>query len=275
MSDAGGYIGASLPSPASRCYDGFVALPDGMWRDIVRYIREHPEAEEELRALVLSKEMLAVPTRLMEITAALDRLTNTTQRLAESDRELRASLDRLERAQDRLSIEVAELRATVSELAEAVRQLVVRTEDMNARLDRHDGRMGNIEGGILEERYSRNLSAWLADVVRRATLLPFGELDNVYDGRAAGTLSEDEYEAIRAVDIIARGKVDGTDVLVAGEISTTINVEDIARADSRAGLLRKVGYDAVAFAGGYRVTDEARTLAERLGVHIDLRRPAD
>lgn len=63
----------------------------------------------------------------------------------------------------------------------------------------------------------------------------------------------------------------GERIILAAEISTTINLEDIGRANDRAAILSRAGYKARGLVGGRRVTPEARRLADQLDVIVGIR----
>ncbi len=212
------------------------------FEDLVRLLGEHPEWRERLRPLILGEELLELPSRM----------------------------DRVEAALDRLAEHVDSLRAEVALLTAAV-------YDTNARMDRMDDRMGNIEAQLLEDKYERHLSNWFNRWLRKPERVTTGDLDP--DSAADdGRISAQEQHDIEALDLmvrgIDRGNADGQLVVFAVEVSPTVNVDDVARVHSGAELLAKAGHHSRPFIGGYRVTVEAERLAGRLNVIVDLRRAA-
>jgi len=94
--------------------------------------------------------------------------------------------------------------------------------------------------------------------------------------QASGQISEEDVDRVARADLIVRGtRRDGSDeLLLAVEVSTTINQADVERADRVAEVLRRAGYQARGFVGGNRATADALERAKELQVFVDLRRPA-
>ena len=171
-------------------------------------------------------------------------------------------------------LQVPERLNRIDERLEELTTLTVRIgtaiEQMVERQNRMEGRLGNIEGDLLEARYERNMREWFADY-----LWP---IDRIFTGDLVGLrdrLSDSEFRKLRAIDMILRGKDlqdSGQDLLLVLEISQTINVDDVDRALERARLLEKAGYRARAVVGGYRVAPGVESRARELGVILDLRR---
>jgi hypothetical protein len=212
------------------------------FEDLVGLLAQHPEWRERLRPLVLGEELLAVPSRMDRVEAAIERL----------DAQI-AALVRVTEAQG------------------------VRLDRIDGRLDRVEGHLGNLEGQVLELRYDKNLKNWLGKWFWPIDVY-LDDLPQVRDAVSRGKISQSEADALRHLDLIARGKpvslVGAPAILVAIDVSYTVNIDDVARAEQRAETLRRAGYDTRALVGGYRATDDAEQLAQRLDVILDLHRLA-
>lgn len=219
------------------------------FEDLYRLLSEHPDWRARLRPLILGDEFMELPARLQQIDRELS--------------DIRASLDRLTEQ--------------VTALTVAVAQLAERADRYEARADRTDGRLSNIEGQLLEDRYGRNLRKWLADFVWPPARVFSGDLTLLPPALEAGSLSADDLKEIRAADMLVRGRDvsdSGRELILVVEISQTINVDDVDRAEVRAGLLRRAGYHARGVVGGYRAAPGVDERAHELNVVVDLRRPA-
>ena len=73
------------------------------FQDLVRLLREHPGWREELRALLLTHELLTLPVLVRELAEGQERLTETVAQLAEEQR-------RLTGGQQRFEVQMAEMR---------------------------------------------------------------------------------------------------------------------------------------------------------------------
>lgn len=92
------------------------------FQDLLKLLSDHPEWRTQLRPLVLGEEVLAIPSRMDRVEATLDRLTGHV---------------------DDLTVRLDRLTGEVRELTTAVSQLV-------SRMDHTDGRLGNLQGTMLE-----------------------------------------------------------------------------------------------------------------------------
>lgn len=225
------------------------------FEDLIGLLAEHPEWRERLRPLVVGEELVGVPGRLDRIEANLEAVT--------------VRLDRLTERVDQLTMRVDQLTMRVDQLTAAVQQLVVRA-------DRADGRLGNIEGLLLESRYDRNLDNWLGAYAARPQLVSFRVLDKVTEAIRAGEISPGQISRLRDLDLLVRGGSPdsaGEDLLLAVEISNSIDKDDLRRAKEAAEILQRVGYRARAVVGGYRIHPAAEADAAGLDVVVDLHRP--
>lgn len=211
------------------------------FEDLYRLLSERPEWRARLRPLILGDEFVELPERMARVEEQLIRIAERLDALGER-------MDQLITSQ----------------------QLVIE------RQNRMDGRMGNIEGDLLELRYSDNLRNWFRPHLLKPQRLYIDDLQELLEAQATGQVSEDEVDRVARTDLIVRGTQRGgaEQLLLAVEVSTTINPDDVVRADHAALVLRRAGYRAKALVGGYRATEDALEKAKELDVLIDLRRPA-
>ena len=210
------------------------------FEDLVRLLGEHPEWQARLRPVILGEEILQVPGRMDRVEAALELLGRRTDALTEEVRELGA----------------------------AVRQLVGWGEHT-------DGRIGNILGDMLEWKFERNLGNWLRTWVRKPRKVFTDDLEGLDHAIADGRLAEAEVVQLAWSDAVIRAldKETREAVLLAVEVSTTVNVDHVERAAVRSAILRRAGYDGRSFAVGNSATTQARELAEANGTTVVLIRP--
>ena len=127
------------------------------FHDLVKLLSEHPEWREELRALLLTPEILSMPQLLRELGEKVDRLAAAHLRAEERLSRLEERFSRLEEkvaelaeAQIRAEERLSRLEERVAELAEAQ----IRTEERLARLGERVAEL--VEAQIrAEERLSR------------------------------------------------------------------------------------------------------------------------
>jgi hypothetical protein len=221
-------------------------LTDDEYSAFVSYLRNHPEAVDELRPLFLTGEVLEMP----------------------------AQLARLEAKTEGLRQEVIESRAETQRL---FAQLTKRIDDLALYLQRHESRHGNYEGELLEARYARNLGTWLRRWIRSPRTIVVDDFAPFLQRVESGALSTDDLDELARADFILSGRRPRPgegEILAVVKISFTIDPGDVERASRRAAILSRAGYDAVAVVGGYELSAGASEQASRLGVGVDLRQLA-
>jgi len=186
--------------------------------------------------------------RLSSVEERLSRLEETVAALAEAQRR---SEERLSSVEERLS----RLEETVAALAEQVRQLVASQQKIVDDL-------GGLKGKVLELTYHNKAGAYFGPLLRRVRVVSLPALEDELEAR----LSPEGFKDVLLLDLVVSGQprhlAQGPEVLLAVEVSSVVDEEDVTRARRRAELLRQAGYRAVPVVAGERVTlgaeDEAR-----------------
>lgn len=244
------------------------------FHDLVDLLEQHPEWRVELRRLVLTEELLALPQLVRELAEAqqrteqrLERLEATVQALADAQQRTEQRLERTEQRLERLE-------ATVQAQADALlrlEQLIVQLTEAHLRLDRRmervEGSVGDLKGIILEIRYYNRAFAYFSRLVRRAQALSGDELHALLTPAIdQGLLSEDGADEVLQADVVVRGRQrdDGAEVYLVVEVSWGIGTGDVERAVRRASLLAQTGVQTLPVVAGERITDEAAELARAM-----------
>jgi hypothetical protein len=242
----------------------------------VRLLREHPEWQAELRRLILTDELLELPSLVRQLVEAQRRTEEQVAQLTEAQRRTEEALGRtqaqvaqLTEAQRRTEEQVASLsevqrenQERLNQLTEAVKQL---SEEVKRLVEWQRGEAGRREG----ERYERRL-------IKRAPVLFRGGKGGATDSPLVQEQLIKWLQPLFAEDRIPPAEEDpsladiiwwkGTKVLI-GEVSYSIDRHDVLRILQRARTLRQVGVDAIPFvAGNGWATPEAEFLAQELGV---------
>lgn len=201
------------------------------FRDLARILEERPEWRTELRRLVLTEELLALPEQVARLRAETE-----------------------QRFQDLIG-QVAKLTAQVSELTTAVHEL---TRDV-----------GELKGYNLERLYRERAPAYFSPLIRRAHVLSAEELSFLLDEVVeSGKLSEVQADDALLADVVVRGRgrQDGAEVYLVVEVSWKVDFEDVDRAVRRAEILAKAGLPTIAVVAGKNITDGAATWARAIKV---------
>jgi hypothetical protein len=226
------------------------------FRDLVRLLEERPEWREELRRLVLTPELLALPEQIAELRA---RSEQQFQELIAAQQRTEARVDALAAAQQRTEEEVREL-------AQALRHLEGQVTLLTQAMQTLTNDVGELNGKSLEADYRTKGPAYFSRVVRRPHVLTADELTTlVEDARDNRVLLEFEAQEIYEADVIVRGRrlEDGTAVYLLVEVSWGVGRHDVERAAQRAALLARLGTPVVPVVAGKRITTAAARLAQR------------
>jgi hypothetical protein len=201
------------------------------FHDLVRLVESHPEWRAELRRLVLTDALLALPEQVGVLTREATTLAATQQRLAE---------------------QMTTLTIQVTSLARSVQTL---TDDM-----------GEVKGKILEADYRTKGPSYFGRLIRRPHVLTSDELVTLLeDPRERGAFSDAEVQELYDADLVVRGRrtADGTEVYLVVEVSWGVGPYDVERAARRAALLTRIGVAVMPVVAGERLTAEAGRLAQQ------------
>ena len=217
--------------------------------DFVRIINEQPEWNDTIRGILLGRELLELPQRFAEFV----RVTEEHNRLV---------AERLARLEDDM-IDMKGWRA-----------------ETTLRLDRIEGRLGNLEGAEAERRVhsdivniaSRRLGLTRARIIQSwivARSPEFQELIN--DAEDQNVITEEQGDHLERADVIlsARRRSDRQAVHAVAEVSINVADYDITRARERADTLAAImGTPALALTVGGSIGLVQQELADSLGVEV-------
>jgi hypothetical protein len=207
--------------------------------DFLTALREHPEWRDQVRDEIMAEDMRALPGIVRQLGERIDQLGERVDQLAQT--------------------------------------FEARFDLLDARMSRVEGRLGNLEGWRYEAKF--NAPARLGRLFRRVRRIELSDLDLLEQARDALTISDDDWEALASLDAVFRARLglgpEAAEVIVALEISVTVDETDVTRARSRADILARAGYKAVAVAGGRIATPGARDTAEELDVQLLIDRSSD
>jgi hypothetical protein len=189
--------------------------------EIIQEMRANPALAEELRAVLLTREVLEMPSRLARIEAALEELTAISRRHEE----------RLAQHEERLA-----------RIEAALEELVAITRQHDERLGRVEAHVGRLNGWQCEYLWERNATAYLG--TRRfygAEAVPKAVLSRqLVEAVRAGRISAEEADdAILADGVHVATPMDAPDqaVYVVAEVAAHAHLDDLERARRRAEVI--------------------------------------
>jgi hypothetical protein len=170
-----------------------------------------------------------------------------------------------------LAEDVGDLRTSIQALSREVEQLTRQMSKLTGRVD-------NLDGEMFEHNFERKLSSWMGPRFRRPTVIDpyaFEAIDNAFD---SGSITETELADLAGADLLVLAR-DGRgssapEVVLAVEVSVTVDVSDVTRAVRRTATLSKCGLRALSVVAGARITSPAKAAAERLGTVALIRKQA-
>ena len=229
--------------------------------DFVRIINEQPEWNDTIRGILLGRELLELPQRFAEFV----RVTEENNRLV---------AERL----GRLDSDVAQLQSGVTQLQTDMADMKDWRAETTQRLDRIEGRLGNLEGAEAERRVhsdivniaSRRLGLTHAHIIQSWIIARSPEFQGlINDAEDQSVITEEQGNHLERADVIlaARRHDDRQAVHAVAEVSINIADYDITGARERADTLSAiVGTPALALTVGGNIEPAQQELADSLGV---------
>lgn len=203
------------------------------YRDLVQLLSERPEWRSELRQLLLSDELLALP----EIVRGL----------AE--------------AQQRAEEQLSEIKTAMQHLTEQVAALTRDVRELTENQQRIDNTVSRLKGESLEWSYRNKIYGYFGYLMRWLKVVDLSTIDEALET----TLTSGEFRDVFRLDLLATGQLrespGGPEVWLAIEISSVVDRNDVDRAWRRASLIRRVGPLVLPVAAGERATAGAETAA--------------
>ncbi len=120
------------------------------FRDMLNLLEQHPEWLAQLRALVLTRELLDLPKSLQELAVQVNALTVAVQELTAAQKRTDERLEELAAAQKRTDERIDRLAAAIDELAAAQKRTDERLEELAAAQKRTDERIDRLAAAIDE-----------------------------------------------------------------------------------------------------------------------------
>lgn len=229
------------------------------FHDLVRLLEERPEWRAELRRLVLTEDLLALPEQIARLRQETEQ---RFQALAEA-------LATLTTRVDALATRVDELTTRVDALATRMDELATRVDALATHMSTLTGHVGVLRGESLERRYRTYVYAYFASLLRRPHVLSPDETASLLeDAVERSTLAREEAHQLALADIVVRGAspADGSPLYLVVEVSLGVGLDDVTRARERAMLLERTGVTARPVVAGQWVTPDAAEAARAFRV---------
>ena len=225
------------------------------FHDVIRLLEEHPDWQVELRRVLFTKDLLALPEQMVRLIDSLRELVAAHTR---AEQQLATLTDRV----DSLTLAQTNTEQHVSTLAQQMSAMTKLTQDLGSDV-------GTLKGMGLETRLRLSGSPFFGVMLRKPRVLSRSEITDLLDeAEIRGVLTEGEIREVQLADLIVHGtrRADNTPVYLVAEICWTVDSDDVRRAANRACLLAKTGTLSLPVVVGERVGGRAAELAQTLKV---------
>ena len=216
-------------------------------RDLLQILREQPDWADQVRAVLLSQELLELPGKVAVLAATVETINRR--------------LDRLEQDVAELKTDVAELKTDVAELKTDVAELKTDVKDLKA------GQRTIIDDvGFIKGRYAGDLAVMDAPDIAEAMGYEYRrtltrEQIREISRQGQGSVASNRLLSFRHADLVIEAVQDSEITYIAVEASFTADERDTRRAMDNAALLtRFTGFPARPAIASVRNTDEVLPL---------------
>ncbi len=232
---------------------------------LAEFLEQNDEWRRKLFAILVPRSLQRMPDELdefreetrAEFKAVRQEMREGFERV---DREMREGFERVDR-------EFEKVRQEMREGFERVDRELAR---LNAQTQKNTNDIAELKGITLEDKYRNQARSYFSRLLKNARVVHFPEIEEQL--APDPPLTEQERDDLIETDLFVAGidKETGDEMVVAVEVSWTVDRTDIERAVRRAQIIAAHGVPAAAVAAGRELADEARTLAQQLGCGIML-----
>ena len=218
-----------------------MTTPINDFQDILDAIERNPALRDALRRHILTDELLQMPVRLERVEEDIGTIKGDVATLKEDVSTLKEGQARLEGDVATLKEGQARLESDVGTLKEGQARLESDVGTLKEDVSRIGGNVSNLMGSD----YESHVAAYIHRSLRRelkinATVLstqknrqPLIELLDRAEGQ--GNITPEDNDKLNDVDIVLT--VDDSDEYILGEISITVQQDDVRRATEWAAIL--------------------------------------
>ncbi len=189
--------------------------------DLLQALREHPEWLEELRTLILTADLIELPKKFDRfIKERFEPLEEKVAKIQEDVEVVKQTTARTEKRVEVLEKDVAWLKKEVKSL----------------KVD-----VASLKGDNLERKVREKAPAYFGRFFRKIKVIDIQQwAEKLDDAEDQGLITPEEREKALNLDILLRAKKEGRDLLLAVEVSYTVEEKDAVRALERANTFYKL-----------------------------------
>ena len=243
------------------------------FEDILEALRGNPIWVEQMRAIILSEELLTLPERFERFLRNEFRpLKEKTDKIEKDVEVLKADVKVLKEDVEVLKQDVAVLKEDVAVLKQDVAILkqdvaILKQDVRGLKVD-----VNTLKGESFENKVRDRAPAFFGKLLRRTRVITTQDfVDALDDAVDAGLISDNDRDYALNADVVVRGKMkdSGKEVILVGEASVTVDLEDVERASKRAEITAKAfRQEAIGVVVGKEITDRAQKAADEFAVLV-------
>ncbi|HIJ59273.1 MAG TPA: hypothetical protein HPP56_01450 [Nitrospirae bacterium] len=242
--------------------------------DIIEALKANPDWQEEMRRLVLTGELLNLPSRFDNfVQNEFVPLKNKVIKIEKDVEILKEDVEILKEDVEILKEDVEILKEDVEILKEDVKILKedVKILKEDVKILKND--VSYLKGDIFEGKVRDKAPAFFGKLLTKTKVIRIEDYSEVLDdANEKGLITDKERAEALNIDVLVKGimKNNNREVILAGEVSVTVDIEDVERVSKRVKIFSKV-YDkeTIGVVIGQKITERAKLLAdERLVVVI-------
>ncbi len=173
------------------------------FRDMIQLLVEHPEWKAELRRLVLSEDLLALPELMQDLTAKVHALTEAQRQADERLTRVEAAIERLTEAQRQADERLTRVEAAIERLTEAQRRTDESIQKLFEAQRQTDERLTRLEAAIerlAEAQRRTDESVQKLSEAQQSLATAVGQLQTAF-----GATVEEEAESVIQMIVESKG----------------------------------------------------------------------
>ncbi len=226
--------------------------------DLLKALKEREDWLEQLRALILTEELLSLPKKFDEF-------------VKKDFKELKEKVEKLETDVAGFKTDVAGLKTDVAGLKADVAGLKADVAVLKKDVEKLKIDVAELKGENFERKVRERAPAYFGKLIRKCKVIGFEELAEILEKAVdEGKITEEEKDDVLNIDVVVTGflKEDRQQkVAIAAEVSVKVDKEDVERASKRKIVLENaLEIPVLSVSIGKEFSQSAKALAEKSDV---------
>ena len=253
-----------------------------MVEELIKEIRENPETREEVRRLILTDELLALPPVVEEIAKTQSQIATLLARMEARQDRMDARQDRMESSIEGIRSDVGKVQSDVGKLQSDVGEIRSDVGKLQSDVGEIRSDMKVVKGASLESYLHVQMSSRAANLfdLRRISIVrgplvadPTHDFENsVAKALNEGVIAQTQSDRIFNTDLIVRGQDRKSRVTtyVAVEAAFTVGPDDIRKVEASSLALKAVFPEGNVRGAvyGVNISDSVKQMAESIGYDV-------